>query len=152
MMRDDLLKRMEREIIKGLETDIFRGHFHELSTTTGPEQKTLTYEDFISACDRAMQSPSPVSLPVDLPDYMRVRLYYRMSEHAVKQAENGDLIFYKINTIALFGQGEPMYVFHPDNEDEFRKAADSAGAFAVDLAKFQRGEVDEYGRPIKKDE
>jgi len=149
----ELFQQFKRSIAKNLEADMIRGHFHDIATTAAPESKPepLTWETFVKAYEKAKKLPTaPASAPVDLPDFLRLRLYYRMSKFIPVKNDDSESLYYKINAGVMYGAEHPTFVFHPDNEAEFIRAAEAAGAFAVDLAKLQRGEVDEYGRPIEK--
>jgi hypothetical protein len=154
MSEDETLKRMEQRIAEQMNDAIFRGHWHETSTAAAPETKptSLTLDAFMAAYDKAVQAidSAPVSVPVlvDLPDFLRVRVYYRMTEHLRKLGDDGAPVFFKVKPGILYGCDHETFLMHPDNADDFVKAVEAAGAFAVDLAAMQRGEVDEYGRPI----
>lgn len=155
MTEDELFQQFKRSIAKNLESDLIRGHYHNISTAAASETKpdSITLDTFMAAYNKAKQAidSAPVSVPVDLPDFLRARLWYLASKHVSKIDDDGNLIFYKINQPPLFGfYREPTYIMHPDNVVDFVKAMETYGAFAVDLAAFNHGEVDEYGRPIEK--
>jgi hypothetical protein len=151
---DELAKRVQKQMQDSLSESIWRGATG-FSTAAKADAKppTLTLDAIREAWSKVNQPHTePVEVTVDLPDYLRLRLHYRMNEFIQKTDDLGRAVIYKINPLpTLFGIGgldREIYVFHPDNLDEFLEMAEAAGAFAVDLAKLNRGEVDEYGRPI----
>ena len=124
--------------------------WHNTGFTTAPvtAPTSLTFDAFVAAWDKIAQlSPAPVP-PVDLPDFLKLRLFYRVSEFIEKVDGDGQPVFYKIKAGMMWGCDHETFVMHPDNRDDFLKAAAAAGAVAVDLAALQRGEIDDYSRPI----